>query len=299
MSDLTLHHDTGRSTEALVGRLQHRRFLHEHADLDAAHAAATAHVERTADRGRLLEVRDGDEHAGEVWVVSRGDEIAVVDLTLVRAEHAVGTRALLEELGRAESAARLTVTVSPGDPVATALVEGGGFELAATQMLLDLDHRLPAEPVVVLEPMDEVAFAGWEADELENYAQERARTGESLERAREVSREQHAELLPDGVASEHHHFFVGRVRGDDGWSTVGTLWLSTERPMAFVYDVAVHEAHRRRGHGAGLMRAGALWAQEHGAHALGLNVFGHNHAARALYDKLGYHVTEEFLGKRL
>ncbi|WP_170981422.1 GNAT family N-acetyltransferase [Nocardioides dongxiaopingii] len=299
MSDLTLHHDAARSTEALVRRLQHRRFLHEHADLDAAHGAATAFVERTAGRGRLLEVRDGDAHAGELWVLSRGDELAVVDLALVRAQDAVATRLLLEELARAESVARLTVTVSPGDPVATALVAGGGFELAATQMLLDLDHRLPAEPDVVLEPMDEATFARWEADELENYARERARAGESPERAREVSRQQHAELLPDGVDSEHHHFFVGRAAGEDGRPTVGTLWLSTERPMAFVYDVAVHEERRRRGHGAGLMRAGALWARERGAHALGLNVFGHNHAARALYDRLGYHVTEEFLGKRL
>lgn len=43
-----------------------------------------------------------------------------------------------------------------------------------------------------------------------------------------------------------------------------------------------------------LMRTGALWSRARGAHALGLNVFGYNHGAKSLYDRLGYHVVEEF-----
>ena len=69
--------------------------------------------------------------------------------------------------------------------------------------------------------------------------------------------------------------------------------------MAFVYDVAVDEAQRRRGYGGGLMRAGAVWARQQGSPALGLNVFGYNHGARALYDALGYDVVETFVAKVL
>ena len=67
----------------------------------------------------------------------------------------------------------------------------------------------------------------------------------------------------------------------------------------FVYDVVVEEAHRGRGYGSGLMRAGALWAQQRGAHAIGLNVFGHNHRARTVYDRLGYLVTENIVARAL
>ncbi len=295
MPDLSLHHDPDRSTDGLVRRLQHRRLLHEHAELGAALVAAQTMVDRAADRSRLLEVRDGDEHVGEVWLVTDGEERGVVDLTLTHADRAATTRKLVEELAAAEGAVRLTVTVSPGDLVAVAFAEGGGFTRTATQMRLDLAHQLPAEDVVVLEPMDDATYAAWEAVEVESYAAEREQAGESPERARQVSEEQHAELLPDGLATADHHFFVGQVEGE----TVGSLWVGTQRPMAFVYDVVVDEAHRRKGYGAGLMRAGALWAQERGAHAIGLNVFGHNDGARALYDRLGYQVTEEFLGKPL
>lgn len=295
MTDLSLHADPHADTEGLVQRLLHRRFHGEYDDHAQAREAAEAHVERLLPRARGVEVRDGATTLGCAWLVEQGDDLALIDLTLDDDALAGPVREAVEALARSEGARRLTATVSPGDLVLEAFARGGGFDVGATQMRLDLSHELPAEDVVVLQPMDEEGYAAWEADELEGYAQERAKAGETIERAREVSREQHAELLPDGLATEHHHFFVGRVDGD----TVGTLWIGTERPMTFVYDVVVDPGHRRRGYGAGLMRAGALWSQQRGAHAIGLNVFGHNHGARALYDRLGYHVTETYVGKVL
>ena len=82
-------------------------------------------------------------------------------------------------------------------------------------------------------------------------------------------------------------FFTAWV-GDE---PVGRLWLSTQSTLAFVYDVEVDADQRRKGYGAAIMNAGALWCREHGHPALGLNVFAHNPGARALYDRLGYHVT--------
>jgi GNAT superfamily N-acetyltransferase len=85
-------------------------------------------------------------------------------------------------------------------------------------------------------------------------------------------------------------FFTGWAGPD----AVGRLWLNVDQPMAFVYDVEVREEQRRRGYGAGLMNAAAIWSREHGHPVLGLNVFAHNPGARALYDKLGYRVTNEY-----
>ena len=64
--------------------------------------------------------------------------------------------------------------------------------------------------------------------------------------------------------------------------------------MAFVYNVEVDEAQRRKGYGAAIMNAGARWSRDAGHPALGLNVFAHNPSARALYDKLGYRVTFDY-----
>jgi ribosomal protein S18 acetylase RimI-like enzyme len=85
-------------------------------------------------------------------------------------------------------------------------------------------------------------------------------------------------------------FFLARV-GDD---VVGDLWLDTAQTMAFVYNIEVDEGHRRRGYGAAIMNAAARHCRDAGHPYLGLNVFGHNPNARALYDKLGYRVTLDY-----
>ncbi|WP_148614759.1 GNAT family N-acetyltransferase [Nocardioides rubriscoriae] len=295
MPDLTLQPLPHPPFDELVEHLVVRRHLAEQADPDRARAAAEAGVERFRERVQVLDVLDAARAVGRVWLVEQGDDRAVLRLVLDDPHDAPAVRTLVEALAREQGARRLTVGVYPGDPATEAFADDPGMQTAAVQMRLPLTDDLPPEHVVVLQPMDQAAYAVWEADEIESYAEARARSGETPERALEVSREQHAELLPDGLATEHHEFFVGLVDGEP----VGTLWIGTERPMAFVYDVAVDEAHRRRGYGGGLMRAGALWAREHGSHALGLNVFGYNTGARALYDALGYETVETFVGKEL
>lgn len=295
MPDLILQPVTDPVLDDLVDHLYARRHLGEQADPDLARAAAMAQVERVRERATAYDVVGSGEPVGRVWTVDQGDDTAVLHLRLDDAGLAPAVRGLVADLAREVGARRLTIGVFPADPVTEGFVVGGGFEVAATQMRLDLASDLPAEDVVVLAPMDDEAYARWEQDEVESYAQARAKSGETYEVALKTSIEQHEQLLPDGLATEHHAFFVGMVEGEQ----VGTLWIGTERPMAFVYDVVVDEAHRRKGYGAGLMRAGALWSREHGSHALGLNVFGYNHGARALYDRLGYHVVEEFVGLEL
>jgi ribosomal protein S18 acetylase RimI-like enzyme len=65
-------------------------------------------------------------------------------------------------------------------------------------------------------------------------------------------------------------------------------WVGT-----VVMDIEIESAHRRKGYG----RAAMVLAEEHtrqlGMPYLGLNVFGHNPNARALYASLGYETTSE------
>jgi ribosomal protein S18 acetylase RimI-like enzyme len=290
--ELRLDPDPDASAQALVRGVTHRRFLGEYADAERAAAAGRAWAERVLPRARLLQVRASadDRERGRVWLVAEGDDLGVLALTLDDHRLAPDVRELVLHLARAEGFRRLTVGVAPGDPALVGFVHGRHFEVAAFQMRLDLDHALPDETTVQLVPMDASTYDAYLAQGVREYAQAREKAGETVERAQEAAQEQMAALLPDGLSTANHHFFVGMVDGE----RVGTLWLGTERPMAFVYDVVVDEDQRRRGYGAGLMRAGAVWSRARGAHALGLNVFGYNRGAKTLYDRLGFHVVEEF-----
>ncbi len=291
---LSLHADPhpGASSGALVARLTHRRFLGEQADVERAEGAARALVERLLPRLRRLEVRASADGVpcGAVWLLEEGDDLGVLELDLDDHRLAHVVRDLVVDLARAEQLRRLTIGVAPGDAVTEAFVRGRRFAVEAFQMRLDLDHSLPDDSAVALTSMSQDAFDTYLSSFVDEYAETREKAGETPERAREVAHSQMASLLPEGLDTREHHFFVGSV----GDQVVGTLWVGTERPMAFVYDVAVDEAQRRRGHGAGLMQAAALWSQRRGAHALGLNVFAYNLGAKALYDRLGYHVVEAF-----
>jgi ribosomal protein S18 acetylase RimI-like enzyme len=69
--------------------------------------------------------------------------------------------------------------------------------------------------------------------------------------------------------------------------------VHVEGLKAFIYDIEVREEQRRRGYGRELLDAGASAAVELGATTLGLNVFGPNDGARALYERAGYATTEQ------
>src|SRR6266511_2121298 len=79
-------------------------------------------------------------------------------------------------------------------------------------------------------------------------------------------------------------------------------WIGTEPPvdrdrrrrrLAETLDqerevVLVSEAWRGRGVGSALLRAGIEWARGAGAHKVALQVWPHNAAALALYEKFGF-----------
>jgi ribosomal protein S18 acetylase RimI-like enzyme len=60
------------------------------------------------------------------------------------------------------------------------------------------------------------------------------------------------------------------------------------RRYAFVENVTVRGAHRRRGIGRALMRKAEAWARTKGATSIELSVYAFNRAAQAFYRRLGY-----------
>jgi ribosomal protein S18 acetylase RimI-like enzyme len=156
--------------------------------------------------------------------------------------------------------------------------------------------------MVQLLPMTEVEFQAYLAEDIQRYADEHVRAGnwhpaEALER----SRQEHQQLLPDGLATKNHYLFS--IIEEQSGARLGILWFAVDldrpRPSAFLYDFEIFEEFRRRGYGSR-----ALTALEEQAHALGvesisLHVFGHNTGAQALYRKAGYEVTGIHMTRRV
>lgn len=154
--------------------------------------------------------------------------------------------------------------------------------------------------MVALRKMNQVEFDAFLAYDIPAYANEKVRAGNwTLDEALARSREDHDRLLPHGLNTPYHHFFVIEVDG----RPVGRIWLSSDPSTAggagFVYDLFVDEAFRRRGIAQEAMLLLEDEAARLGLSSLALHVFGYNLPARALYEKLGYEVTNLNLAKAI
>ena len=276
---------------AVVDRVARVRAAARFLPLEVAREQVEETVDQTRDRSELLDVVDGDDVVGVLWLArAGGGELIVHDLLLDDPARVAELTPLLVDRARTAGSQLLGVGVHPGDPGRAALGAEPGFVPRATNMALSLDGEIADPGGLALRRMTDVEFEAFLTGNADEYAGELVAAGMTEEAAAQQSRDQMAQLLPDGLTSPGMHFFTAWV----GEEPVGSLWLCTLDPMAFVYDIVVREDQRRKGYGAAIMNAAALWTRDRGHQVLGLNVFAHNPGARALYDRLGYQVTQEY-----
>ena len=157
-------------------------------------------------------------------------------------------------------------------------------------------------PGVRFVPFTDVDFHAWLVQAIPAFALTNVEDGRwTLAESIEKSQEAHAALLPQGRETPGQ-FFV-RIQDADSGSDVGALWWAESdqagRRQAYVYNVEIEEHARRRGFARAAFAELERVAREHGVHHLSLHVFGHNHAARRLYDELGFEPTSLTLRKIL
>jgi RimJ/RimL family protein N-acetyltransferase len=145
-------------------------------------------------------------------------------------------------------------------------------------------------------------FVGYRDDLVRDYAQEKALSGAwSPDEAPRRAAEDVDGLLPEGTDTEGHYLYLLRDRTTA--EEVGAVWIAVRDSgvgrSVWVYDIQVHEPFRRRGHATRALRAIESRAKVLGADRVELHVFGHNLAARALYEKLGYEPTSVIMRRRL
>lgn len=156
--------------------------------------------------------------------------------------------------------------------------------------------------LVRLQPMNETEYQEYLEGAIADYAQEHVKAGRwNAEDALQKAAREYADILTDGLHTRNQYLFT--IVDERTGNKVGMLWFAaTERanePVAFVYDVIVYEQFRRSGYGEQAFQAMETKARELGLKRIGLHVFGHNFAARAMYEKLGYLVTNVQMSKSL
>jgi len=84
---------------------------------------------------------------------------------------------------------------------------------------------------------------------------------------------------------------------------VGFLWWAEAEaagePGAYVYGIEIREDARRRGFAGAALRELERVARARGMRFVSLHVFGHNHDARRLYERLGFQPTNITMRKSL
>ena len=156
--------------------------------------------------------------------------------------------------------------------------------------------------MVRLVGMSDAEYQAYLALAVRDYADEKVAAGNwQPEEARERSAQEFQRLLPDGAATRDNYLF--NIEDQTLATKVGVIWLARilfgAQPVAFIYDFRIDEAYRRKGYGEQAMRAAEEQAKALGFDTIALHVFGHNQAARALYEKLGYEITNINMAKKL
>jgi RimJ/RimL family protein N-acetyltransferase len=159
-----------------------------------------------------------------------------------------------------------------------------------------------AKNMIRLQPMKETEYQEYLAVAIADYAQEHVKAGRwNAENALQSATQEYQQLLPDGLHTKNQYLFT--IVDEQTETKVGMLWFAaTERanePAAFVFDVIVYEPYRRRGYGEQAFHALETKVREMGLKKISLHVFGHNYAARAMYEKLGYIATNVTMSKSL
>jgi ribosomal protein S18 acetylase RimI-like enzyme len=142
--------------------------------------------------------------------------------------------------------------------------------------------------------MSDAQYAGFVAAAVAGYAADKVAAGQWAEdQSLELARKALEELLPQGRQTADNYLFTVL---DEQARPVGTLWIGVKeyagKRNAYVYDVRISPACRRQGHATRALEAAENEARKLGFDGIGLHVFGHNAAARALYERLGYRPTD-------
>ena len=156
--------------------------------------------------------------------------------------------------------------------------------------------------MIKLVPMQDTEFEPFMQISMHDQAQGQVQTGQwKADEADANIQKLRAQFLPQGLNTPNHYFFA--LTTEDLAQNVGSLWFTVVeqdgKRTFFVMDIQVYPEYRRRGYGSQAFRQMEAKALEMGITRISLHVFKQNHAARAMYEQLGYTGPHEAMVKEL
>lgn len=156
--------------------------------------------------------------------------------------------------------------------------------------------------MITLIPIELNDFEAFLEHEIIEYAQEKVKSGNWLaEEALEKSRTEFLGLLPDGPQTKDQ--FVLTIFNEQSRQKLGVLWIQVKLgdtcPHAFILDFVIEPQFRGQGFGKQALQALDKMLLEMGVESISLHVFAHNTNAISFYEKMGYAVTNLYMGKKL
>jgi GNAT superfamily N-acetyltransferase len=153
---------------------------------------------------------------------------------------------------------------------------------------------------VKLVELGDVQYHDYRKDLVRDYAADKVRAGAwSQDEAEGRAARDVDGLLPEGPATQGH--FLYAVRDDSTGAGIGTVWFALRDSgvgrSVWIYDIIIHENFRRKGYASRTLEFVEDRARDLGAKSVALHVFGHNHGARSLYEKMGYKETSLTMAK--
>ncbi len=148
--------------------------------------------------------------------------------------------------------------------------------------------------------LEDGPYREYRKDLVRHYAADKVRAGAWSQAEAEGRAARDVDgLLPEGPATQGH--FLYSVRDDSMDAEVGTVWFALRDSgvgrSVWIYDIIIHENFRRKGYASRTLDLVEERARDLGAKSVELHVFGHNHGARTLYEKLGYNITSITMAK--
>ena len=163
--------------------------------------------------------------------------------------------------------------------------------------MADVCTVTPRVVLVPLSPDEQQAFISELAAEDAAWRVERGDASDPAEALARARAEIEGEL--EAAAQDGDQLWAAQTsRGE----TVGWLWVKYRQAglppdAAFLEQILVRPAHRRRGHAAAMLVALEVVLAARGRRELHLNVWNTNTPGRRLYARAGYETIEQLPGK--
>ncbi len=148
--------------------------------------------------------------------------------------------------------------------------------------------------MIELQPMTQPEYEIYLSRAVAEYAKDKVQAGNwPADGALERSAKEYEHYLPLGLATPDNTLctLVDAASG----AAVGMIWYArlpeSTQPIWFIFDFSIDSEQRRQGYASQALMALEERARVEGIQSIELHVFGHNTAARALYEKVGFEIT--------